>query len=236
MKPKIPEYFKDPTHILTGAIFISFSSIWVALSQVDPIVSAFYRVFFGSIFLLLGCLLTRTIRPVSLKTLAYCALCGLCFAVDLYCWHLSILYVGPGLATILGNFQVFVLTLISLLFFGQQLRFIFVFSLLLAFLGLFLIIGIDWEALSDNYRLGVIFGLITALFYAFFILSLRKIQRLERDLSFVYTLLLISLATSIILGPLVSFSGKSFAIPSPESLLSLVCLALFSQTIGWAFI
>jgi len=144
--------------------------------------------------------------------------------------------VGPGLATILGNFQVFVLTFISLLFFGQQLRLIFILSLLLAFIGLFLIIGVNWEALSDDYRLGLFFGLLTALFYAFFILTLRKIQGLERDLSFIYTLLLISIATAIILGPLVGISGKSFAIPGPGSLVSLVCLALFSQTIGWAFI
>ena len=236
MKPKTPENHKDIAHILTGALFISFSSIWVAWSQVDPIVSAFYRVLFGSLFLLIGCLLTRALRPVSAKTLAYCALCGLCFAIDLYCWHLSILYVGPGLATILGNFQVFILTLISLLFFGQRLRIIFVLSLLLAFLGLFLVIGVNWDTLSDNYRLGVLFGLITALFYAFFILSIRKIQGLERDISFVYTLLLISLATAIILGPLVIFSGNSFSIPGPGPLVSLICLALFSQTIGWAFI
>ena len=236
MKSIVPERSKDGAHILTGALFISFSSIWVAWSQVDPVVSAFYRVFWGSLFLLICCLQARLLRPVSLKTAAYCTLCGLCFAGDLYCWHLAILYVGPGLATVLGNFQVFVLTLISLLFFGQQLRLVFIFSLLLAFCGLFLIIGINWEALSDNYRRGVFFGLITALFYAFFILSLRKIQVVEPTISFIYTLLLISVATAIILGPMVWLSGKSFTIPGPGSLISLICLGLFSQTIGWAFI
>ena len=236
MKPVIAESQKDGAHILAGALFISFSSIWVAWSQVDPIVSAYYRVFFGSLFLLFGCLMTKALRPVSGKILAYCALCGLCFAGDLYSWHLSILYVGPGLATILGNFQVFILTLISLLFFGQQLRFVFIFSLLCAFWGLFLIIGINWHELSSDYRLGVLFGLITALLYALFILSLRKIQGLEPDISFLYTLLLVSIATTIILGPFVWLSENSFSIPGPGSFLSLVCLALFSQTIGWSFI
>jgi drug/metabolite transporter (DMT)-like permease len=61
-------------------------------------------------------------------------------------------------------------------------------------------------------------------------------QGLEPGISFIYTLLLISVATTVILGPLVWISGKSFAIPSPGSLLSLACLGLFSQTIGWAFI
>ena len=236
MKLIVPHRHQDGAHILTGAVFISFSSIWVAWSQVDPMVSAFYRVFFGTLFLLIYSLQTRAIRPISRKTIAYCALCGLCFAGDLYCWHLSILYVGPGLATILGNFQVFLLTFISVLFFGQQLRLVFILALLLAFFGLFLIIGINWETLTDDYRLGVFFGLITALFYACFILSLRKIQVLEPGISFIYTLLLISIATAVILGPLVWLSGKSFVIPSTISLLSLACLGLFSQTIGWAFI
>ena len=236
MKLIVPNRYQDGAHILTGALFISFSSIWVAWSQVDPIVSAFYRVFFGSLFLLLYCLLVKAIRPIATKTIAYCALCGLCFAGDLYCWHLSIYYVGPGLATVLGNFQVFVLTLISVLFFGQRVRMVFILALLLAFIGLFLIVGINWDTLSDDYRIGVLFGLITALFYACFILSLRKIQGLEPGLSFIYTLLLISVSTSVILGPLVWFSGTSFTIPGVGSLLSLACLGLFSQTIGWAFI
>ncbi len=236
MKTIRAEPYRDISPVLTGALFISFSSAWVAWSQVDPMISAFYRVFFGSAFLLLACIASGKLQPVKTKTLWYCALCGMCFAGDLYCWHLSILYVGPGLATILGNFQVFVLTIISLLFFGQSLRLTFLVSLALAFFGLFLIIGINWGDLSDTYRIGVFFGLITALFYASFILSLRKIHQLERDISFIYTLLLVSLVTSIILGPLAWAGSKSFAIPGPGPLASLLCLALFSQTIGWAFI
>lgn len=227
---------RNVSQILIGALFISFSSVWVAWSQVDPLVSAFYRVFFGSFFLLIGCMMTGSIRPVSVHTLLYTGICGLCFAGDLYCWHLSIFYVGPGLATILGNFQVFVLTIISLLFFGQRLRITFILSLLLAFFGLFLVIGINWEALSGDYRIGVLFGLITAVFYAFFILTLRKIQEIEQEISFIYALLLVSIATSLILGPLVWFSDNSFAIPGLKSLFALIGLALLSQTIGWAFI
>ncbi len=232
----VPDQPKDLASILIGAIFISFSSSWVAWSQVDPLVSAFYRVFFGSLILGLACLVKKELHRISLKALLYCALCGLCFAGDLYCWHVSIIYVGPGLASILGNFQVFVLTIISLLFFGQPLRILFIVSLVLAFLGLFLIIGIDWDSLSEQYRLGVYFGLLTALFYAIFILSLRQIQRLNRDITFIYLLLLVSIASSIVLGPLVLVAGQTFAIPTLASLISLVCLALFSQSIGWAYI
>lgn len=222
--------------ILAGAVFISFSGVWVALSQVEPMISAFYRVFFGAGFLLLASIVSRDLQRVRVQTLLYCMLCGLCFSGNLLCWHQSVVYVGPGLATILGNFQVFVLTLISLLFFGQSPRVTYFTALALAFLGLFLVIGINWEMLPATYRIGVYLGLMTALLYAAFILLLRKIQQLEGNISFIFTLLLVSVFTSMILGPLAWASGKSFAIPSLGSLGSLVGLALFSQTIGWAFI
>lgn len=233
---RIPERYQAPAHIVTGAVFISFSGVWVAWSQVDPMVSAFYRVLFGVLFLAPVCLIKDKIQRISPKTSLLIILCGLCFAADLYCWHISIVYVGPGLATILGNFQVFALTIVSLLFFGQPIRALFLVSLPLAFTGLLLIIGINWSSLPEHYQLGVYFGLATAIFYVFFILSLRKIQQIEKNISFLYTLLLVSLATSVVLALLLIISGISFKIPNLYSLGSLVGLGLFSQTIGWAYI
>ena len=233
---RIPERYQAPAHIVTGAVFISFSGVWVAWSQVDPMVSAFYRVLFGVLFLGPVCLIKDKIQRISPKTSLLIILCGLCFAADLYCWHISIVYVGPGLATILGNFQVFALTIVSLFFFGQPIRALFLVSLPLAFTGLVLIIGISWSSLPEDYQLGVYFGLATAFFYALFILSLRKIQQIEKNISFLYTLLLVSLATSVVLALLIIISGISFKIPNLTSLGSLVGLGLFSQTIGWAYI
>ncbi len=236
MRSTPTESYRYIAPILAGAVFISFSGVWVALSQVEPVISAFYRVFFGAGFLLIACIASRDLQRIRMRTLLYCLLCGLCFSGNLLCWHQAVGYVGPGLATILGNFQVFVLTLISLLFFGQAPRLTYFIALALAFLGLFLVIGINWEMLPDTYQTGVYLGLLTAILYAAFILLLRKIQQLEGSISFVFTLLLVSVFTSMILGPLAWGSGTSFAIPSLTSLGALIGLALFSQTIGWAFI
>ena len=43
----------------------------------------------------------------------------------------------------------------------------------LALVGLVMIIGLDWQRLPGDYRLGVIFGLLTAVVYAGYLLSLR---------------------------------------------------------------
>jgi drug/metabolite transporter (DMT)-like permease len=223
-------------HILTGAAIISFSGIWVTWAGMEPTVSAFYRVFFGSFFLLLICLRRRQIRKINLTSSAVSIFCGLCFAADLFCWHTSIRYLGPGLATLLASFQVFVLTLVSIVFFHEKIRARFIVSIPLAFLGLALVVGFDWMSLSADYKIGIIFGLAAAFLYSAFLLTLRKIQVLEAETSFFYALLLVSLLSTLFLGFQVQVTNNSFAIHSLFSLASLLALALFSQTIGWALI
>jgi drug/metabolite transporter (DMT)-like permease len=227
---------KPLAFILFGAVCISFSGVWVTWSNVDPTVSAFYRVFFGSLFLAIACIVRREFQRISFKAWLLTVLCGLCFAADLYCWHASIFFIGPGLATIIGNFQVFVLTLVSLAFFGEKIRPLFFFSLPLAFFGLLLIIGINWSSLSSDYRAGIYLGLATALFYSAFLLLLRRIQRVQQSLSFFFSLMLVSLSTAFFLAIGIWFSGASFRISGLVPVGSLLCLGLFSQTIGWSFI
>lgn len=227
---------KPLARILAGAVLISFSGVWVVWSGVPPTVSAFYRVFLGTIFLLAICLLRKELKPVQPRTLCLVVLCSLCFASDLVCWHTSVLYIGPGLATILANFQVFVLTIASFLYFGQKIRPGFLLSLPLAFLGLFLIVGLQWSDLPDNYRTGVYLGLAAALLYGAFLLSLRKIQEVQAPISSFYGLLLVSAFSSMFLAGQVILAGEHFRLPDLGSFGALVGLALLSQTIGWAVI
>jgi drug/metabolite transporter (DMT)-like permease len=226
----------DILQVLSGAFLISFSGIWVKLADVPPSTSAFYRVFLGFIFLLIACLWRRDYMKLTAHRLALIVLCGLFFALDLFCWHASIGYIGPGLATILGNFQVFILALTGILLFGEHIRPRFVLAIPLALSGLFLVVGINWNALSAEYRAGVYLGLATAVCYSGFLLTLRKIQADGRSYSFFFALMLISLSSSVFLGGQMLVAGDSFAIPDIKSLLSLVNLGLFSQTIGWALI
>lgn len=217
-------------------MIISFSGVWVVLSGVEASVSAFYRVFFGFLFLLPCCLWRGEFRPLKPSAVALVLLCGFFFAADLLFWHLCIGAIGPGLATIMGNFQVIILTLVSLFFFGDRVRGRFILSLPLSFLGLLIIIGFDWRSLPDNYRLGLLYGLATACCYSAFILTLRKLQAMQQSISFFYTLMLSSLATSFFLLLQSVAAGNSLSIPDYKSLAALLSLGLFSQTIGWTLI
>jgi drug/metabolite transporter (DMT)-like permease len=215
---------------------ISFSGVWVKVSHVTPTASAFYRVFFGGIILLSAAFLRREIAWHGGRHLLLSLICGLLFAIDLVFYHYSVMYIGPGLGTILPNFQVFILAITGIFFFGEKVRLLFLISIPLAFMGLFLIVGIDWGQLDQLNKIGVYFGLAAAVCYAAFLLSLRKLQSDQTGLSFFYVLMMVSLAASAFLALEIFRNGDTFNIPDLRSFFALAALGLFSQTIGWILI
>lgn len=221
--------------ILVGAFMISFSAIFVRMADVSPTSSGFYRVFFGFLFLLVIAVTKKHLCVPSLRQLSLIAFCGLAFALDLFFWHESILYIGPGLATLIGNFQVFLLAATGILFFKERLLPRFVASLPIAVLGLFLIIGFDWQQLSSTYRTGIYLALLTAVCYTVYLLSLKKVQA-DGSRSAIFTLMLVSFFCSFFLGLKMIHSGDTFSIPNLKSLFALLGLGLFCQTAGWLLI
>jgi drug/metabolite transporter (DMT)-like permease len=119
--------------LIAGAVMISLSGVWVKVAHVAPNVSAFYRVLFGGIVLLGAALYRRELKWLGARQLILCLLCGFVFAVDLWLYHYSIQYIGPGLGTILPNFQVVFLAAFGILFLREPLRPAYLLSLPLAF-------------------------------------------------------------------------------------------------------
>ena len=101
---------------------------------------------------------------------------ALAFAIDLWLWHRSILLVGPGLATLLANAQVFFMALAGVLLFREPLGLRFACGVLLAFFGLWLMLGGDWASLPADYRWGVWLGLATGLAYAVYNIGIKRSQ------------------------------------------------------------
>jgi drug/metabolite transporter (DMT)-like permease len=222
--------------LLSGAVMISFSGVWVKIAHVTSTASAFYRVFFGSIFLLMAVLGKGELKPKKIPNLWLAVCCGFLFALDLYFFHISIRYVGPGLGTILPNFQVFILAAIGIIFFKEKARLAYLLSIPLAFFGLFLIIGLHWGRMDPLYRIGVYCGLATAVCYAGFILSLRKLQADQIGSSIFYVLMVASMASSAFLAVEIWRAEDTFKIPDLQSLIALASLGLFSQSVGWILI
>jgi drug/metabolite transporter (DMT)-like permease len=219
-----------------GAALISFSGVWVKFAHVGPSASAFYRVLVGSAFLLTLARLHGRRLWNGPRYAGGTLLCGVAFALDLWAYHKSILFVGPGLSTILGNFQVFVLGFAGVVFLGERLDLRLVLAVPLALAGMYLVVGIDWNHLPDNYRWGVVFGLATAVFYASFTLSLRQLQSSADALSPSANLGSVCLIAALFLAADMVVTGESFRIPDLQSLVSLAALGVLSQVAGWVLI
>lgn len=222
--------------LLFGAVLISTSSVWVKLADLAPTVSGFYRMAIGGGLLLVICLITRRSLWHSGSYALKLFFAALFFAVDLWLWHRSILFVGPGLATVLGNFQVFFMTLFGVLFLHERIGWRFLTGLGLAFLGLFLLVGVDWSNFDADYRTGVIYGLLTAVAYTGFMLVLRQLQGMKSTLSPMSNLGVVSLMCAGILAVMAFFEGDSFVIQDKQTLFSMISLGVFCQVIGWVVI
>jgi drug/metabolite transporter (DMT)-like permease len=223
--------------MIAGAAAISTTSVFVKLAHVGPTMSAFYRMAFGGGMLLIGLVALGQWRRVARSDLAWLLIPGIAFAVDLMLWHRSILYVGPGLATLLGNFQVFLMALAGFLIYRERLGWNFLAGVALAFVGLYLLVGLDWSQVGAQYHLGVILGIVTGVAYAVYMLSTRHAQRAGHvRLAPAQLLCVSSLLCAAVLGIAALVEGDSFVLPDAQSWSALLGLGFFGQVLGWVLL
>ena len=158
------------------------------------------------------------------------------FALDLFFWHRSIIYAGPGLATLLANFQVFIMMLAGVVLLRQKPSALQLLAAPLALVGLGMIVGLDWQSLPAGYRLGVWFGLLTAVVYAGYLLSLRAACAESDYLLPVREVAVVSVVGAVFLGLTVLAEGGSLAIPTWTDAAWLLGYGILSHTIGWLLI
>ena len=228
---------KGSLSILSGAFLISFSPVFVNLVSIEPTVSGLYRMLFGSIALFIIYLIKNNENPFRKNISKFIVLGAIFFSLDLWFWHRSIIYVGPGLSTLLANFQILILPFLALIFFNQKTQRIQIFSIFLGLLGLFLITGQSWDIAGNNYKLGVLFGLLTAISYAGYIISMKRIDyNAAVNSDPIFNLLIISLISAGLLFLFSIIEQVPLEIKSSRELIWMICYGLFSHVIGWFFI
>jgi len=228
---------KGSLSILSGAFLISFSPVFVNLVSIEPTVSGFYRMLFGSIALFIIYLIKNNENPLRKNISKFIVLGAIFFSLDLWFWHRSIIYVGPGLSTLLVNFQILILPFLALIFFNQKTQRIQIFSIFLGLLGLFLITGQSWDIADNNYKLGILFGLLTAISYAGYIISMKRIDHNAAVNSDpIFNLLFISLISAGLLFLFSIIEQVPLEIKSSSELIWMICYGLFSHVLGWFFI
>lgn len=228
------------TQLLIGAAIIGTNGLMVRFAGTPPTVSAFWRMFLSGLLLAALVQARHGWQPLSRRAWAWIALPSLAFAIDLWMWHRSILLVGPGLSTLLANAQVFFMALAGVLFFREQLTVRFVAGVLLAFFGLWLLLGDDWATLPTEYRWGVWLGLATGVAYAAYNVGLKRSQAeaaVGADrVPVEQVLCLAAFGSAICLGLMGLAEGASFVLPSWKAFGILFALAMFGHCLSWILI
>ena len=223
------------TAALIGAVMISFSAIFFALSNVDPATGAFFRTAYAVPVLFAVWWLKRSedTRSPKLRWLAFAA--GIALGIDMVAWHTAIDFIGAGLATLLANTQVVFVTIIAWLLLAErpEPRVLAAIPVILAGVGMISGLGQDGAFGVDPVR-GTVFALVAALFYATFILSYRRSNAsmgpttgplLEASAG--------AALAALVLGSLAG--GIEFGVTWPAHGW-LVALALTAQVAGWLLI
>ncbi|MCH8277608.1 MAG: DMT family transporter [Proteobacteria bacterium] len=222
--------------LFIGAALISLSPVWVKLVEVSPTTSGFYRVLIGGMALAIYMLVRRQRLQFSRNAWLMIIVAAVFLTLDLWFWHRSIIYIGPGLATLLANFQVFFMMLAGIVLLRQMPRPIQLVAVPMALLGLALIVGLDWNGLPPDYQLGIILGFMTAVVYAAYLLSLRHVRQQSSHRLPTRELVVISLLTAAMLGVTALLEGESLVINSLSDVGWLVGYGLLSHSLGWLFI
>ena len=227
------EFLKGPhLRLFLGAVLISLSPVWVKLVSVSPTTSGFYRVAIGSATVVFFMLLAKHRLQLSKRAWFLVGLAGAFFSLDLFFWHRSIIYVGPGLSTLLANFQVFIMMFAGVFLLRQRPSATQLFAVPLALIGLLMIIGLDWQSLPGDYRLGVVFGLLTAIMYAGYLLSLRAARVNSESRVPLAEVAVVSIVCTLLLVVIAQVEGVSLAVSDPADIKWLLCYGILSHSFG----
>ncbi len=227
----------NPTlRLFIGAALISLSPVWVKLVDVSPTASAFWRLAIGGVVIALYLVVTRKRVLLSASIWLLLILAAAFLATDLWFYHRSIQYIGPGLSTLLANFQVFVMAAAGFVILRQPPTARQLLAIPLALFGLALIVGVDWDSLPEDYRRGIVFGLGAAVTYAGYLLSMRRSRQDSTMPVPTREIAIVSLAGAAMLGVTAMAEGDSLVIASGSDGLWLVCYGVLSHGMGMLFI
>ncbi|HIG38724.1 MAG TPA: DMT family transporter [Candidatus Poseidoniales archaeon] len=163
---------------LVGAVAISFSPVFYIYSDTNPSTGAFFRMLYALPALALLAYLVRKSDTRSSRTRWTAFGAGLILAPDMLSYHSSMIFIGIGIATLIGNSQVIIVTLASWKLFGEKPNQAILISLPVVIIGLALISGIaDTDPYGEDPVKGVVFGTIAAFFYSSFLILFRYSNR-----------------------------------------------------------
>ena len=220
--------------LLLGATCIALSPIFVRVSEAGPTATAFWRVALAVPVLWLLYFLkskARSQRYSGKWPLLLAA--GFAFAGDLGFWHTSIKLTSVANSTLLANLASIFVTLAAWIFLKQKPTRLFLAGLAAALAGVGLLVHTSL-AFSSTGLAGDALGVVTAMFYAGYILAVKGLR--DRGETTLHLMAVTSTITALLLFPVALASGEPMLPLSAFGWWVLIGLALISHAAGQGLI
>jgi drug/metabolite transporter (DMT)-like permease len=224
--------------LFAGAICIALSPIWVRVSEVGPTASAFWRVCLAVplLWILFFSIKTKETKSLHSQWLLL-VVAGVAFAGDLAFWHWSVKFTSVANSTLLANLASIFVTLAAWLLWKQRPSGLFLAGLAAALLGVALLVQASLSgssSTSPDALLGDALGVVTAMFYAWYLLSVKGLR--ARGAGTLALMAVTTTITALILFPVALASGEPLLPASAAGWLKLLGLAWISHAAGQGLI
>ncbi|MGQ7270045.1 DMT family transporter [Marinobacter nauticus] len=224
---------------ISGMTCLAAGGVFVRLSEVGPITTAFYRIALSVPVAVILVQLTPDklaesdkFRIPPWKDLFFMGLAGAALAADLILWHISFLYTTIANANLLANMVPFIIIPFTFWSVRERPSPSFLMACLIVFFGLILLI-IGKTSLSLGNALGDGLALATAVFYAIYLILVSKYRQLYSAMDII---LWSSYGSLALLLPASLLFEDTFIPESPSGIYILFGVACVSHVGGQGLI
>ena len=211
-----------------GILCISLSPIFVKLADASPVVCAFYRIFFGLIFLVPYCFIKKNLK-VKRKDLVLALIGGLVFAADIALWNLSLKMISATVSTLLANLAPLWVGLISYFLFRKKVEKLFWIGTGVAIAGMLVLVGLR-EVLHLQFGLGFLFAVVASMLYAIYILITKDILERMGTITFMFYNMLAAL---VFLFVICLINNDTLIYYSTANWFYFAGMGIICQLLGW---
>ena len=224
--------------LFIGVACLASGGIFVKLSELGPVATAFYRILLAMPLALLWGRFSHSPQPrdglLNIPrgdfTLMFCS--GAFLAFDLILWHISFHHTTVANANLLANLVPFVVVPCAWVLFGERPTKLFAAGLFVAVAGVVLLMSGKLNPSPDNF-FGDALAIATALFYGLYLVTVGRLRARYNagDILFWggFSALAVLLAAGLIM--------EDALLPQTlRGFLILCCLAVFSQIGGQGLI
>ncbi|CAM9997813.1 unnamed protein product [Discosporangium mesarthrocarpum] len=225
--------------LFVGAVTIAFAPILVRLSELGPSATGFHRFLLAiPLYWAIAATLPRaeategSERPKTVRDFVLIAMAGVYLAADVAVWHYSIQMTTVANSTLLANVAPVFVVLGGWLLFRTRVTGTYLIGLAAAMTGVFILSRASLS-LSQDHFIGDLLGVLTAVFYAAYQMS---VERLRRRFSTVTIMKYAIPVSALVMLPVALASGEELLPVTLAGWGFLIALAAGPQVFGQGLI